>query len=70
MLVSGCAYYNAIYTAEQAFDEGERLRRAGRDSAAVALYQDVIRHAADGYRQDPEGEWADEALFLVGRARL
>ena len=70
MLASGCAYYNAIYNAEQAFDEGERLRRAGRDSAAVALYQDVIRHAADGYRQDPDGEWADEALFLVGRARL
>ena len=70
MLMGGCAYYNSIYNAERSFDEGERHRRAGRDSLAVARYRDVVRKAAEGYRRDPTGQWADDALFLVGRAQL
>ena len=68
--VNGCVYYNSIYNAEQAYDQAEAHRRAGRDSLATASYQDVIRKAAEGYRRDPEGQWAPDALFLLGRARL
>jgi tetratricopeptide (TPR) repeat protein len=70
VLLSGCVYYNSIYNAEQSYGEAEAHRRAGRDSLAAARYQDVIRKAADGYRRDPVGEWAADALFLLGKARL
>ena len=70
LFASGCAYYNAIYNAERSYDEAEAHRRAGRDSLASQRYQDVVRKAARGYRRDPEGEWGDDALFLLGRARL
>lgn len=70
LVLSGCVYYNAIYNAERLFDQGDRERREGRDSVARALYRDVVRKAAEGYRREPEGEWADEALLLMGRAYL
>ena len=69
-VLAGCVYYNSIYNAEQVFDEAERHRRAGLDSVAAARYTDVVRKAAAGYRRDPDGEWAHEALFLLGRAQL
>ena len=70
LFASGCAYYNAIYNAERSYDEAEAHRRAGRDSLASQRYHDVVRKAARGYRNDPEGEWGDDALFLLGRAHL
>ena len=70
LFLSGCVYYNAIYNAERAFEDAEVDRRAGRDSLAGLRYEEVIRRAAQGYRRAPEGEWADDALFLLGRARL
>ena len=70
LFASGCTYYNAIYNAERSYDEAEAHRRAGRDSLASRRYQDVVRKASRGYRGDPEGEWGDDALFLLGRARL
>jgi len=70
LFASGCAYYNSIYNAERSYDEAEAFRRAGLDSLASEAYQDVVRRAARGYRRDPEGEWGDDALFLLGRAHL
>jgi len=70
LLLSACVYYNALYNAERLLHEGDELRLAGRDSLAAARYQDVVRKAAKGFRQEPEGEWADEALLLMGRAYL
>jgi hypothetical protein len=70
LLFTGCVYYNALYNAERLFEEGEGHRRAGRDSLAAACYAGVIQKAAVGYRRQPEGEWADDALLLMGRAYL
>lgn len=70
LLLSGCVYYNAIYNAQRIFQEGEGHRRAGRDSLASMRYGEVVRKAAQGFRRDPEGAWADEALLLMGRAYL
>ncbi len=69
-LAAGCVYYNAIYNAQEAFQRGETLRRAGRHDMARAAYADVVRKAAAGYRKEPDGPWASEALYLLGRARL
>ncbi|MEQ8329404.1 MAG: hypothetical protein RH859_02980 [Longimicrobiales bacterium] len=70
LALTGCVYYNAIYNAERLFDQAERHHRLGRDSLAAAGFREVIDKSARGYRQEPEGEWADDALFLLGRAHL
>lgn len=70
LLLSGCVYYNGLYNAERLFEEGEVHRREGRDSLARARFDDVVRKAASGYRRDPDGAWADDALLLMGRAYL
>lgn len=70
LFLGGCVYYNAIYNAEHTFREAESLERVGRDSLAQARYGEVVRKAAAGFRKAPRGSWADEALYLLGRARL
>lgn len=70
LLLSGCVYYNAIYNAERRFHEAEALRARGLDSLAQAAYQEVIDKSARGYRAAPDGEWSDDALYLLGRAHL
>lgn len=69
LIVSGCSYYNSIYNAERLFAEAEGHRRAGRDSLSEARYLDVIRKTGQAYRARPDSEWADEALFLLGRSQ-
>ncbi len=70
LLWAGCVYYNALYNAEHVFAQGEAERAAGRDSLARARYLEVVEKAAKGYRMEPTGEWADDALLLLGRAYL
>jgi tetratricopeptide (TPR) repeat protein len=70
VLATACTYFNTIYNADQLFQEAERLRRQGRDSLAQERYSDVIRKAAAGFRSDPDGGWAYESAFLLGRAYL
>jgi len=70
LIVTGCSYHNSIYNAERLFAEAEGHRRAGRDSISEARYLDVIRKTGQAYRARPDSEWADEALFLLGRSRL
>ncbi len=68
--LGGCVYYNSIYNAERAFRDGEAHWSVGRDSLARSRYDDVVRKAAAAYRKDPSGSWADDALYLMGRARF
>ena len=70
LVLSGCAYYNALYNSERLLEEADAHRRAGRDSLARARYQDVILKTADAYRGRPSGEDAAELLLLLGRAQL
>jgi tetratricopeptide (TPR) repeat protein len=69
-LASGCAYQNVIYNADRLFRQAEVDRRAGRDSAAVAGYRDVVRKTGEAYRAQPRADWAEEALLLLARSRL
>jgi tetratricopeptide (TPR) repeat protein len=67
---AGCAYFNALYNAQRLFDEAERLQRAGNDAEAGARYAEVVQKARSSYERDIRGEWADDALYLMGRAHL
>lgn len=69
-LIGGCVYLNSFYNAQNLFDEAERATWVGRDADARPLYDSVVVKAARSYRQDPEGGWADDALYLLGRAYL
>ncbi len=70
LVLSGCAYYNALYNSERLLDEADAHRRSGRDSLALARYQDVVRKTSEAYRDRPAGEDAAELLLLLGRAQL
>jgi tetratricopeptide (TPR) repeat protein len=67
---SGCVYYNTLYNAEDLYGEAEDLRLAGQTSAVEELYREVVDKATGGYRGDEEGGYADDALFLIGKARF
>lgn len=69
-LAGSCVYLNSLYNARRSFDEGERARVEGRSAEAQAAYDDAIRKASASFRKDPSGSWADDALYLLGRAYL
>ena len=69
-LSGGCVYYNGLYNARSLYDQGERARLAGRDSVARGAYREAVEKAERSYAADPAGAWADDALYLMGRAQL
>jgi hypothetical protein len=66
----GCSYHNVIFNAERLYVDAERLRHDGLDSLADSRYREVVRKTGEALRARPDSEWADEALFLLGRTRV
>ncbi|MDE2772164.1 MAG: hypothetical protein OXI46_00445, partial [Gemmatimonadota bacterium] len=66
----GCVYFNGLYNAGRAYEDAERARLAGQDSLAEAGYRRALAGAQRSYDRDPQGRWSDDALYLLGRARL
>ncbi len=69
-LLAGCVYFNTLYNTRDAWDRGERARLSGDEVAAQAAYLEATEKAGRAFRKDPEGRWADEALYTLGRAYL
>lgn len=69
-LPHGCVYLNSVYNAKRVFSAAENARWAGRDTTLEEMYADVVDKATRAYAADPEGKWADDALYLVGLAHL
>jgi len=69
-LLAGCVYFNSVYNARRIFGDAEADRLAGRNAGAQARYDSVVEKAAQTFRKDRSGSWADDALFLYGRASL
>ena len=67
-LVAGCAYFNALYNARRAFDDAQAARLRDQPLEAASAYQEAIDKAARSYRSDETGRWADDALYIMGRA--
>ena len=65
---SGCVYYNGIYNAQSTLQQAEAARAEGRDLEAQASYAEAVEIAARSFRKEPEGPWADDALYIMGRA--
>ena len=68
LVVAGCAYFNSLYNARRAFDEAQAARLRDRPAEAASAYRDAIDKAARSYRSDDAGRWADDALYIMGRA--
>lgn len=69
-VVGGCVYLNTLYNAQRLYAEAEQARLEGLDSVARFRYDSVAAKAARSYLEDPGGDWADDALYLMGRAYL
>lgn len=67
---SACAYFNALYNAERRFADARRAEARGDARTAKQMYETAIHKAAKALRQDPDGRWADDALYLIGRAHF
>jgi hypothetical protein len=70
LVMSGCAYYNALYNAERLFAQAERAEARGSTGEARFAYSQSIEKAAKSLRRSPEGRWSDDALYLIGRAHF
>lgn len=68
--VSACAYFNALYNARRHYADAERAAARGDLGTAHANYGTAIEKAAKSLRRDPDGRWADDALYLIGRAHF
>ena len=68
--LAACIFNNTLHNAEGLYQEAEKLRLAGQDSAGSARYQEVVAKATKGYQADEDGGWADDALLLIAKAQL
>ncbi|MGQ0560649.1 MAG: hypothetical protein ACT443_02095 [Gemmatimonadota bacterium] len=70
LALGACGYFNSLYNARRQFSEAERQRQRGQEVGARQAYSGSIEKAAKSYRKYPDGRWADDALYLIGRARF
>ena len=67
-LGAGCAYFNSLYNARRAFEDAQAARLRDQPLEAASAYREAIDGAARSYRSDEAGRWADDALYIMGRA--
>jgi TonB family protein len=71
-LVGGCTYYNTFYNARKSFKDGENAQKKApertRHSAGRSHYENAIKKASKVLTFHPKSKWADDALFMIGRA--
>jgi len=70
-VVSACAYYNAMWSAERFAREARRLEARGREPEARSEWARAAQKAESVMARHPRSRWADDALVLSaeGRAR-
>lgn len=67
-LVSGCAYYNAMYNARRLTDQAEKAEEEGRNFDANTLWGQVTVKAETVIARHPDSRYVPEAYALMGRA--
>ena len=68
VLASGCAYYNAMWSAEHHASEARRLEQRGQASEARAEWTQAASKAEAVTLRHPRSRWADDALVLQAEA--
>ncbi len=71
-LLGSCTYYNTFYNAKKSFKEGEKAQKnasgSRRNTMGKNHYENAIKKASKVLTFHPKSKWADDALFLIGRA--
>jgi len=70
VLASGCAYLNTLYNAEQAYEEGVRIRGDADSLPAPAreAFDRAIEKSAVVLSRHPDSSYVDDALLLLARS--
>ncbi len=63
-MLCGCAYYNAMWSAEQHAKGARKLEASGRESEARAEWAQAAAKAEGVVTRHPRSRWADDALVL------
>jgi hypothetical protein len=66
LTLSGCAYYNAMWSAERFAKEARQLEARGREPEARAQWGLAAMKAESVMTRHPHSRWADDALVLRG----
>lgn len=61
---TGCAYYNAMWSAERFAKDAQRLEARGQEPEARALWARAAAKAESVIVHHPRSRWADDALVL------
>ena len=64
LLTAGCAYYNAMWSAERFASEARRLEQRGDASQARSQWSRAALKAESVLVRHPRSRWADDALVL------
>lgn len=64
LTASGCAYYNAMWSAERFAKDARRLEERGRDAEARLQWARAAVKAESVLVHHPRSRWADDALVL------
>ncbi|MCK4427420.1 MAG: TonB family protein [candidate division Zixibacteria bacterium] len=72
LFLLSCTYYNTFYNAKKSFKEGEKAQKGlapgKKSTTANKKYEEAIKKASKVLTFHPKSKWADDALFLIGRA--
>lgn len=66
LLLTSCAYYNAMWRAEQFAKQARRAEQRGHAAEARQLWAQATTKAESVLARHPSSRWADDALVLVG----
>ncbi|MEX2156347.1 MAG: hypothetical protein WD773_05855 [Gemmatimonadales bacterium] len=66
--LGGCAYYNAMWSAERYAKEAQRLEARGQESEARSQWSRAAVKAESVVARHPRSRWADDALVLQAEA--
>ena len=62
--LSGCAYYNAMWSAERYAKDARRLEARGQEAEARSQWARAAAQAGTVIARHPRSRWADDALVL------
>jgi len=69
-LTTSCVYFNAMYDAGNAYDEGLVALQEGQGSTARLQFDSVIAKTDRIVRSHPDSKWADDAALLKTRSEI
>jgi hypothetical protein len=67
-VLSGCVYYNAMWSAERHANDARRFEARGQDAEARSQWAQAAVKAESVVARHPRSRWADDALVLQAEA--